>query len=292
MVFDSPDSPGIAVPTVAPAAKGPKAQGVPRTPSNNIHIATSSIDGSVCVYPLVDADDVTLRKFGRPVQTVALSPDFKTDHSYLSGGLAGSLILTVGGKAGKTETSNANSLAAASANWLGAMGLAQHGGHDTVLHSGEGGISTIKWSLSGRYVVWVNEYGIKIMRSHVGLETGDADYAWKRMVHRDRPNRPGWEEMAGVWKARAEWINEDGLEDLENGHRAANGGLDPTRDNAIETQSIRSNVSFMKTQRTFGREKLIVGWGDTIWIIDVHPPGSGGKNAVERKIGRVEFVSM
>ena len=276
---------------MAPGAKGSKPQAISRPSSNNIHIATSSIDGNICVYSLTDPDDVILRKFGRPVQAVALSPDFKHDRSYISGGLAGSLILTVGGKAGKTETSNANGMAAASANWLGAIGLGHQSGTDTTLHSSEGSISTIKWSLSGRYVIWVNEYGIKVMRSSIGLESTESDYAWKRMIHIDRPNRQGWDEMAGVWKARAEWINEEGLEDLAEEAWAAN-DVDKKGDGSVETQSIRSNFSFKKTQQTFGREKLITGWGDTIWIIDVQPPGSGGKNATERKIGRVEVVSM
>ena len=269
---------------MAPAAKGPKPQSVPRTPSNAIHIATSSIDGNVCVYSLVDSDDVILRKFGRPLQSVALSPNFRNDRSYLSGGKAGSLVLTVGGKAGKTEAANINGIAAASANWLDSMGLGGHSGTDTVLHSSEGSISTIKWSLSGRYVVWVNEYGIKIMRSSLGLESGEMDYAWKRINHVDRPNRTGWEEMSGESKARAESIK-------EVGQLAANGTTNAA-DDAIEAQSVMSSMSFKKAQRSFGREKLLVGWGGTIWIMHVHPPDSGGKNASERKIGRVEIVSM
>ena len=66
---------------------------MPNTPSNQIYIASASIDGHVCVSSLVDPKDVTLRNFARPVQAVALSPDYKNDRSYLSGGLAGELIL-------------------------------------------------------------------------------------------------------------------------------------------------------------------------------------------------------
>jgi hypothetical protein len=56
--------------------------------------------------------------------------------------------------------------------------------------------------LSGKYVVWVNEKGIKIMRSNTGLEGVDIDSAWKRIAHVDRPQDSGWEEMAAVWKAQ------------------------------------------------------------------------------------------
>ncbi|KAL9063881.1 MAG: hypothetical protein Q9157_008045 [Trypethelium eluteriae] len=95
---------------------------LPNTPSNAIHIATASIDGKVCVSSLVDAKDVTLRNFARPVQAVAISPDFKNDRTYLSGGLAGNLIVTVGGKAGVSADANTNSAAAAASGWLGSIG--------------------------------------------------------------------------------------------------------------------------------------------------------------------------
>lgn len=122
---------------------------IPNIPTNQIYIATSSIDGHVCVSSLVDPKDVQLRNFARPVQAVALSPDYKTDRTYLSGGRAGNLILTVGGKSGVSADANTNSTAAAASGWLGSMGLGGNNGKDTILHQGEGTISTIKWSLSG-----------------------------------------------------------------------------------------------------------------------------------------------
>ena len=54
------------------------------------------------------------------------------------------------------------------------------------------------------------------MRSDLHLETAEAGFEWKRISHIDRPNRSGWEDMAGVWKARAEWINRDNLEQDES----------------------------------------------------------------------------
>jgi vacuolar protein sorting-associated protein 41 len=256
------------------------------TPSNSIYIATSSIDGNVCVASLVDPKDVTLRNFGRPVQSVALSMDFRNDRSYLSGGLAGSLVLTSGGRAGTSENSSTNPVggaAAAASNWLGTIGLGSNTGKDIVLHSGEGAISTIKWSLSGRYVVWVNEQGIKIMRSNLLLESAESGLAWKRINHIDRPNRPGWEEMASVWKARAEWIDQDSLEAEEDLN------LDRKESHASsETASIMH-----RTKKLARVEKFVVGWGGTVWIINVHPGGIGtGKEAGERTAGRAEVGTM
>lgn len=251
-----------------------------------IYIASSSIDGNVCVASLTDPKDVQLRNFGRPVHTASLSPDYRTDRSYLSGGMAGNLVLTVGGRSGTSSTSTTTGSAAASASgWLGVIGLGGNTGRDQVLHSGEGAISTIKWSLSGKHVVWVNEQGIKIMRSNLHLETGESEFAWKRISHTDHPNRPGWDEMAGTWKAHVEWIDEAGLES-DDGYSTTNGSLEKLRD----PPDIERLKAPLKSRRT---EKLVVGWSGTIWILNVRPGGAGiGKGAGERKIGLAEVVTM
>jgi hypothetical protein len=262
----------------------PKARIVPNVPSNAIYIATSSIDGKVCITSLVDMKDVQLRNFARPVQAVALSPDYKSDRTYISGGLAGNLVLTVGGRAGTSSTSTTTGTASATASgWLGTIGLGGNSGQDTVLHSGEGTISTIKWSLSGKYIVWVNEHGVRIMRSNLHLDGGDVSFAWKRIGHVGRPQDDGWEEMAGVWKARVEWIDETTLETDED---------DKAREAAASTPA----TAKLKQQSLKGSkriEKLIIGWGGTIWIINVHPEGTGvGKSVGERTVGRAEIIKM
>lgn len=240
----------------------------------------------MCVSSLVDSKDNLLRNFGRPVQAVALSPEYKSDRSYLSGGLAGNLVLTVGGRSGTSSTSTTTGGAAAAASgWLGTIGLGTYNGTDIVLHSGEGTISTIKWSLSGRFIVWVNEQGVKIVRSSLYLEAAESESAWKGISHLDRPNLSGWE------KARAEWINEDGLEAEDE-----DWSLDSTRQEvkaetaSIASTDIRSLRGGTKVKPT---EKLVVGWGGTIWIINVHPGGRGtGIEVGERKKWHVEVVTM
>ena len=265
---------------------------MPLTPSNSIHIGSSSIDGNVCVASLVDQKDVLLRNFGRPVQSVAMSPDYKNDRSYLSGGLAGNLILSSGGRSGKMSTSNTTSVTASASGWLGSIGLGSNTGKDQVLHSGEGAISTIKWSLSGMYVVWVNEQGIKIMRSNLHLEAGEKEFSWKRISHIDHPNTPGWDEMAGVWKPHVNWIDEGGLEsDEQYGDANVNGILETPQNPQAALLSVRNPLwSSPKARRI---EKMVVGWSGTIWIIDVNPGASGtGNEAGERKAGHVEVVTM
>ncbi|KAI6080660.1 hypothetical protein F4821DRAFT_251017 [Hypoxylon rubiginosum] len=257
---------------------------VPNLPSNNIYIGTSSLDGNVCVQSLIDLRDVQLRNFARPVQAVALSPDYKNDRTYLSGGLAGSLVLTVGAPQGRSTSTVTGTAAAAASGWLGSIGIGSNTGKDTILHSGEGTISTIKWSMSGKYVVWLNEHGFKIMRTKLHLDSADAEDAWKRVGHIDRPQTDEWEEMAGVWKGRAEWIDDQamGTEGEEKGSDAPS---------ALSPAAVRLSQQAQSHDKSI--ERLIVGWGGTIWIIHVHPGGVGvGKHAGEKTIGRAEIVKI
>ena len=270
----------------SPSGRTPKLQAIALTPSNMIYIASASIDGNVCVQSLTDPKDVQLRNFGRPVRAVGLSPDYKSDRSYLSGGLAGSLVLTVGGRTGtSSKASTAGGAAASASGWLGSIGLGANTGKDQILHSGEGAISTIKWSLSGKYVVWVNEQGIKIMRSNLHLGNTETDLGWKRISHTDHPNRPGWDEMAGIWKAHVEWIDEAGLES-DDGYSTSNGAAKKSKDSL--------DIARLKAARNSGRiEKLVVGWSGTIWIMNVHPGGDGGgRDGGERKKVLVEVITM
>lgn len=241
------------------------------------------MDGNVCVQSLVDMKDVQLRNFARPVQAVALSPEYKSDRTYLSGGLAGNLILTVGGQAGRSVSTTIGTAAATASGWLGSMGLGTNTGKDTVLHSGEGTISTIKWSLSGKYVAWLNEHGIKIMRSKLKLDSADVDDAWQRIGHIDRPQTDEWDDMATVWKGRVEWIDEQALESDDAEAEPSEGVTSPAAD-MLRRHAQASSKSV---------ERLLVGWGGTIWIIHVHPGQIGvGKEAGEKSVGKAEIVNL
>lgn len=173
-------------------------------------------------------------------------------------------MLTTGGQAGKSTNATTTGAAAAASGWLGSIGLGANTGTDKVLHSGEGTISTIKWSRSGKYVLWVNEHGIKIMRSNLKLDGGESGSEWTRISHVDRPARPGWEDMAGVWKARVEWIDRSSLE---------------TEDEPVLEQVLSgpANGESGETQRSFKKqdttEEVVIGWGDNVWILKVYPGG-------------------
>ncbi|TDZ15273.1 Vacuolar protein sorting-associated protein 41-like protein [Colletotrichum orbiculare MAFF 240422] len=253
---------------------------IPNTPSNNIHVATSSMDGNVCVFSLTDTKDVHVRNFHRPVQAVALSPDFKNDRTYLSGGLAGQLILTAGAQRGQSTSTTVGTAAAAASGWLGSVGLGTNTAKDSILHSGEGTIGTIKWSLSGKYVVWLNEHGVKIMRSKLHLDSSDSEDAWKRIGHIDRPQTDEWETMASAWKGRAEWIDEQAVEtDDAEAAPPADVATTPAAE-SLKQQATASNKRI---------ERLVVGWGGTIWIIHVHP-GSPAIGKREKTMGRAEIA--
>jgi len=289
VVNENLDTPAARKAHASPSRHGRtrEAAQVPNVPWNQIYIGTSSMDGNVCIQNLVDIKDVSLRNFARPVQSVALSPDYKNDKTYLSGGTAGSLVLTVGAPPGRSTSTTTGGAAAAASGWLGSMGIGGASGKDTVLHSGEGTISTIKWSLSGKYVAWMNEHGIKIMRSKLHLDSADAEDAWKRIGHIDRPQTEEWDEMAGSWKGRAEWIDEQSVAPDDDG-RDSSDGPSAVAASAAAT-SLKSTV--LKSDKNI--ERLLVGWGGTIWIIHVHPGGPGvGKHAGERTAGRAEIVKL
>ena len=258
------------------------------------YIATSSIDGHVCVSSLSDPKDVILRNFARPVQAVALSPEYKSDKNYLSGGLAGQLILTTGGRPGVSANANTTGPSAAASNWLNSVGLTASNGKDSVLHSGEGAISTIKWSPSGKYVVWVNEQGIKIMRSNIRLTGYETDLAWKRIGHVAKPPRAVWEDMGGLWKARVAWIEDKYLqpdEDEDKERLLGNDRSPPTRASTNSNSEVSEKSKYLPEKRL--KEKMIVGWGDTAWILQIQHSGKGtGKNVGEQLVGTADILHM
>ncbi|KAK8066264.1 hypothetical protein PG997_013011 [Apiospora hydei] len=220
-------------------------QQLPNIPSNNIFIATSSMDGNDLCFG---------RKSREPCS------DDKPPR-------ARSTSTTVG------------TAAATASGWLGSVGLGANTGKDTILHSGEGTISNIKWSLSGKYLAWLNEHGVKIMRTKMHLDSADSEDAWKRVGHVDRPQTDEWEEMAGVWKGRAEWIDEQAVENDEDGKEAE---ASSAAANKLKQTALKANKNI---------ERLLVGWGGTIWIIHIHPGRMGvGKYAGERSVGHAEIA--
>lgn len=263
---------------------------MPAIPSNQIYIASASIDGHVCVSSLVDPKDVTLRNFGRPVQAVALSPDYKSDRTYLSGGLAGELILTTDAPIGTKSTANTSSASQSAQGWLGAIGLGGHGGgKDTILHSGEGTIGSIKWSLSGKFVAWSNEHGIWIMRTNLHLDSADTECAWKRINFIDKPNRRIWQDMASVWKARMDWADDQSLESDDDPIMSMNGAQ--ARDKTESTLPHHRLHPHSHGAKKKAAEKLVIGWGDAAWIIRVYSGGPGtGRHVGERSAGSAEAV--
>jgi vacuolar protein sorting-associated protein 41 len=123
------------------------------------------------------------------------------------------------------------------------------------------------------------------------MESQDAEFAWKRIGHVDRPNRRIWEEMSAVWKARIEWIDEESLE--PDDAIATNGMQNPTIESKENGRSLLSLGRAPKARRKKQTEKLVVGWGDTAWVISVSPGGAGtGKDVGERLAGGADITHM
>ena len=100
----------------------------------NEYVASCSDDGTVVVTALY-SDEVIRQSYGRPVKCVALDPSFRVKKSrqFVSGGLAGQLILNAKG-------------------WLG--------NKDYALHGGEGTIHSVRWH--GSLIAWANDIGVRI----------------------------------------------------------------------------------------------------------------------------------
>jgi hypothetical protein len=83
----------------------------------------------------------TSNKFNyhRPVQSVAMHPDYRSTPSLASGGLAQQFIVN-------------------SKGWFGFK--------DTVLHAGEGPIHAVRWK--GTLIAWANDVGVKLYDNSTG----------------------------------------------------------------------------------------------------------------------------
>lgn len=230
--------------------------------------------------------------------SVALSPNYAVDKVYLTGGLSSNLILSQHDKPGSKLTSSTVTSSGASSGG-GGWGLplpplplpipwGGNGdeGKDVILASGEGAVSLIRFSReTTRYVAWACESGVKIMRSHIflpgekerlvkdgGLGTGGKN-EWKRICAIERPESVS-EEMVGIIKARIEWIDRRELskdpEDMEG-----------------EKEVIPDTE---KPGWEGGKERLVVGWGGTVWVVNIF---SGEGVADEsRQWGWGEIVNM
>lgn len=155
-----------------------------------------------------------------------------------------------------------------------------------ILASGEGAISLIRFSReTPRYVAWACESGVKIMRSHIFLpgekerlvkdgglgSSGKSE--WRRICAIERPDSVS-DEMAGVIKARVEWIDRRELSkdaEEEENPKVVTTGVD-------------------RPGWEGGKERLVVGWGGTVWVMNVF----SGEGVIDesRQCGWGEIVNM
>lgn len=98
------------------------------------YLASCSDDGTVVIVGLY-SEERFKQEYRRPVKTVALDPQYRAKKSrqFVSGGLAGQLVLNTKG-------------------WLG--------NKDYALHSGEGTIHAARWT--GSLIAWANDIGVRI----------------------------------------------------------------------------------------------------------------------------------
>lgn len=95
-------------------------------------VGSCSQDGTVVVSSLFGGDSST-HWYHRPVHAIALDPDYAARRTFATGGLADQLVIN-------------------SRGWFGSK--------DSVVHSGEGPIQTIR--IAGHMLAWANDHGVKV----------------------------------------------------------------------------------------------------------------------------------
>ncbi|KAF5102243.1 hypothetical protein D0Z00_000426 [Geotrichum galactomycetum] len=65
--------------------------------TDGTYLASASIDGTVVIGSVLEADDISASNFKRPVHSVALDPNYKSSKTFISGGMAGDVILAKDG---------------------------------------------------------------------------------------------------------------------------------------------------------------------------------------------------
>lgn len=106
--------------------------------SDGTYFATGSIDGTVAIGLVEDLSSITSFDFRRPIQAVVLDRDYKSSKTFVSGGMAGEVVLS-------------------QRNWLGNR-------IDSVLAKGQGpimGIFTVD-----DLILWMNDAGITFCSIH------------------------------------------------------------------------------------------------------------------------------
>lgn len=109
-------------------------------------LASASTDGTVVISSLYNSGEKVVYNFKRPVLALALEPEFgkKSSRQFISGGSEGSLILNAKG-------------------WFG--------NSQTVIHSGQGSITTASWN-STTLIAWSNEMEVNVYDVASSLKVG------------------------------------------------------------------------------------------------------------------------
>ena len=111
-------------------------------------IASASQDGTVIISSLYNFNDKTIHHFKQPILALALEPDFgkKTSRQFVCGGPVGSLLLTGKGWFAQSQS---------------------------ILHSGQGTITTISWN--GSLIAWANDMGVTFLDTVTSTRIGQIE---------------------------------------------------------------------------------------------------------------------
>ena len=125
------------------------------------------------------------------------------------------------------------------------------------------------------------------MRTNMFLDSADSELAWKRIGFVGKPNRRVWQEMAALWKARVDWVDDESLESDDDAIMSLNHHRHHGKAETTLPHNRRDKPRKEPKQEKV--EKLVVGWGDAAWIIHVIPGEVFGNGRTgERSPGSIE----
>lgn len=117
--------------------------------TDGFYVGSASMDGTVVIGSVADVKDISASDFHRPVHTLALDPNYKSSKVFISGGMAGDVILS-------------------ERNWLGSRS-------DTVIQHSDDPVTSVYWIDS--LIICMDESGINVYGQH----------SREKLLHIDRP---------------------------------------------------------------------------------------------------------
>ena len=226
--------------------------------TDGTYFALASMDGTVVIGSLADAEDIIAYNFNRPVHFVVLLENYASKRSFISGGMSGEIIFSTKG-------------------WLGKKA-------DYVYSKGSGGPIVGLYKVGDDLIVWMNDDGIhlfqistrKIIKKVEKPEDAPrGDLYWPRMILED-PDRlvVAWGNY--IWSLK---ISVKPKDDLETGEGSvlpvSSSGMSRILPSSASLSFRSVHEKKIEVEHIFKLEDLVCGiasFKDDLWMVLIYKP--------------------